>query len=273
MNLEIIVRTSALLLAGGAVAAVLRRAAPSTRHLVWHITIIAVVLAPYLIALAPTVPIVPALPGIPKAAFSTTVPEVPRAVSGEPGTQQNVAFGTAGTFGTTGTLGSIVALGSAAVGSWFVLCWLLSGVSVWRGSRPAPEAWVNEARMIAKRIGLRRDVAVRRMNRDASPHVAGLFRSAVMMPPSAAAWTAEARHAALVHELMHIKRGDRRTQMIAQLALAIYWFNPLVWRAAAQKQPARAECRSSELRRPGLSRCARPRRVRSGVSRSSRRCD
>jgi beta-lactamase regulating signal transducer with metallopeptidase domain len=56
-----------------------------------------------------------------------------------------------------------------------------------------------------------------------------LFSSVVMMPPSAAAWTVEARHAALVHELTHIKRADRRTQAIAQLACAIYWFNPLVW--------------------------------------------
>jgi hypothetical protein len=54
-----------------------------------------------------------------------------------------------------------------------------------------------------------------------------------MMPPSALTWTAEARQAALVHELTHIKRHDLRTQAIAQLACAIYWFNPLAWHAAA----------------------------------------
>jgi beta-lactamase regulating signal transducer with metallopeptidase domain len=79
-------------------------------------------------------------------------------------------------------------------------------------------------------MGLKSPIAVRQLRREASPHVAGFFTSVVMMPPSALSWTAEARQAALVHELTHIKRGDRRTQAIAQLACAIYWFNPLVWR-------------------------------------------
>jgi hypothetical protein len=104
---------------------------------------------------------------------------------------------------------------------------------VCRGSTAAPESWVNDARMIAARIGLKRPVDVRRLRRDASPHVAGFMRSVVMMPPSAATWTVEARHAALVHELTHIKRRDRTTQALAQIACAIYWFNPLVWHAAA----------------------------------------
>jgi beta-lactamase regulating signal transducer with metallopeptidase domain len=245
MNLDIIVRTSALLVAGGAVAAILRRAAPSTRHLVWHITVVAVVLAPYLAELVPTVPIVP---GVPTASFSTAVPELLHPMNVEPATQQDIAAGTTGTLGTLGTFSS---LGSAVLACWYAFCWLLSGISVSRGSRPAPEAWVHEARIIARRIGLRRDVAVRRLNRDASPHVAGWFRSVVMMPPSAASWTAEARQAALVHELTHIKRGDRRTQAIAQIASAVYWFNPLVWHASAALARERERACDDEVLRLG----------------------
>jgi hypothetical protein len=44
---------------------------------------------------------------------------------------------------------------------------------------------VNDAKMLAARIGLKRPIAVRRLRRDASPHVAGFFSSVVMMPPSA----------------------------------------------------------------------------------------
>ena len=51
----------------------------------------------------------------------------------------------------------------------------------------------------------------------ASPHVAGFLASVVMMPPSATSWTTDARQAALVHELTHTKRGDRRTQAILPL--------------------------------------------------------
>jgi hypothetical protein len=98
---------------------------------------------------------------------------------------------------------------------------------------------------------LRGEVAVRELRREASPHVAGLFSSVVMMPPSAASWTADARQAALVHELTHIKRSDRRTQAIAQLACAIYWFNPLVWYAAAGLARERERACDDEVLRFG----------------------
>jgi beta-lactamase regulating signal transducer with metallopeptidase domain len=227
MDLDLIGRTTAILLGASAVTTLLRRARPSTRHLVWQLALIGVVAAPYLMAILPAVPIVPEVPAVPNVAFHRvlpSVPTVPTIGSIEPGTQQNDALGTLGTIGT---------LGTGAVAVWFVFCWLLSGLSVWRGSRPAPEAWVNEARLIARRLGLKRDVRIRRLHREASPHVAGLFRSVVMMPPSAEGWTAEARQAALVHELTHIHRHDRMTQAVAQIACAIYWFNPLVWHASA----------------------------------------
>jgi len=130
---------------------------------------------------------------------------------------------------------------------------MLSGMAVWRGSRRAPESWNNEARVICRRIGLKTPVAVQQSLKDGSPHVAGLFSSVVMMPPSAAEWTIEARQAALVHELMHIKRADRRTQAIAQLACAIYWFNPLVWFAAAGLARERERACDDEVLRFGAT--------------------
>ena len=72
MNLDLVARTSLILVAGAMIAALLRRAAPSTRHLVWNITIIVVLLAPILAPLAPTLTI-PEVPGVP------TVPVVPKA--------------------------------------------------------------------------------------------------------------------------------------------------------------------------------------------------
>jgi beta-lactamase regulating signal transducer with metallopeptidase domain len=245
MNLDLIIRTSAILLCGAGIAAALRRAAPSTRHLVWQTAIVAVVMAPYLVAFAPRVPIVPKVPGVPEVSFSSAVPEVAVRIDPQRGTQQNQTFETFETLGTLGTLGT------AAVGGWFVLCWLLSGLSVWRGSTPAPESWVHEARLIGRRLGLRRNVFVRRLSREASPHVAGLFRSVVMMPPSAATWSIEARQAAFVHELTHIKRHDRRTQAIAHVAAAIYWFNPLVWYASAALARERERACDDEVLRFG----------------------
>ena len=248
MTLDLLARTSAILIAASLIAAFLRRAAPSTRHLVWHLAIIFVLLAPAIIAIGIKVPIVPRVPEVPRVGFqgNPIVPMVPRATStlepGTSGTTWNPTLGTLGTLGTVGTLGVL---------GWFSFGWVLSGLSVWRGSRSAPESWTNEARAIGHRLGLKRPAAVRQSFNDGSPHVAGLLSSIVMMPPSAASWTAEARQAALVHELTHIKRGDRRTQAIAQLACAIYWFNPLVWHAAAGLARERERACDDEVLRFG----------------------
>ena len=72
-----------------------------------------------------------------------------------------------------------------------------------------------------------------------------------MLPPSAAEWSAESRQSALVHELMHIRRGDRRTQAIAQIACAVYWFNPLVWYASAALARERERACDDEVLRLG----------------------
>lgn len=100
-------------------------------------------------------------------------------------------------------------------------------------------------------MGLTRVIDVRQMNRDGSPHVAGFFHSVVMLPPSATTWSAEARQSALVHELMHIRRGDRRTLALAQIACAINWFNPLMWYAAASLARERERACDDEVLRWG----------------------
>ena len=237
MDLDLLARTSAILLAAAALASLLRRAAPSTRHLVWHLAVVIVLLAPILAPLAPRVPIVPSVPEVPRVEFSNAVPTVQNT---DP--VQNNALATLGTIGT---------LGTGAVLGWFLLCWVLSGLSVWRGSKTAPIEWWSEAEKLSSRMGIKSHVAVRQSLRDGSPHVAGLFTSIVMLPPSASEWSAESRQAALVHELMHIRRGDRRTQAIAQLACAIYWFNPLVWYAAAALARERERACDDEVLRLG----------------------
>ena len=253
MTLELLARTSAILIAATLIAAILRRAAPATRHLVWHWSILAVLAAHYLGPLVPSIA-VPLVPGVvPEVPMGIVLKVVPSSIEpmvepGTIGTQPNDALGTLGTFGTVGT---VATAGSVLVAGWFGFCWLLSGVAVWRGSRPAPESWLNETKVIGQRIGLNRPVKVRQALRDGSPHVAGFLQSVVIMPPSALSWTFEARQAALVHELTHIKRHDRRTQAIAQLACAIYWFNPLIWHAAAGLARERERACDDEVLRYG----------------------
>ncbi len=245
MDLDLIARTSAILLAAIGLAALLRRGAPSTRHLVFHVAIVIVLLAPILTPLAPNVPIVPDVPNVPRATFSNAVPDDSLAVIANAGPRENPSLGTFGTIGTLGTLGSVAVL------CWFGFCWCLSGLIVWRGTTAAPMAWISEAEKVSHRIGLPRPVHVRQTIRECSPHVGGFLTSIVMLPPSAAHWSVESREAALVHEITHIRRHDRRTQALAQLACAIYWFNPLVWYAAAALACERERACDAEVLRQG----------------------
>ena len=47
------------------------------------------------------------------------------------------------------------------------------------------------------------------------------------------------RRLVLLHELAHIRRYDCLTQLVAQAACALHWFNPLVWLAKSRMQSER----------------------------------
>lgn len=61
-----------------------------------------------------------------------------------------------------------------------------------------------------------------------SPFVLGLVRPRVYLPSGLGA---DERDYVLLHERTHIRRGDHLFRALAWLALAVHWFNPLVWLA------------------------------------------
>lgn len=64
------------------------------------------------------------------------------------------------------------------------------------------------------------------------PLTFGILRPAILLPIDYCEWNAQRRHTVLRHEMAHISRWDTLTQIISQLACAVYWFNPLAWIAA-----------------------------------------
>jgi HEAT repeat protein/beta-lactamase regulating signal transducer with metallopeptidase domain len=71
------------------------------------------------------------------------------------------------------------------------------------------------------------------------PVTLGVLRPTIVIPPVATSWSEERRLTVLVHELAHIRRNDVFTCLVARIACAIHWMNPLVWRAARK---LRDEC-------------------------------
>ena len=70
---------------------------------------------------------------------------------------------------------------------------------------------------------------VRLSDRITVPMVWGFLRPVILLPVDASHWQTERLRAVLLHELAHIKRSDWTMQVVAQVACAIYWFNPLIW--------------------------------------------
>jgi beta-lactamase regulating signal transducer with metallopeptidase domain len=59
----------------------------------------------------------------------------------------------------------------------------------------------------------------------------GILRHEIFMPEEACHWTNDRLRLVFLHELFHIRRADVATQLLANAACALYWFNPLVWLA------------------------------------------
>jgi beta-lactamase regulating signal transducer with metallopeptidase domain len=61
-----------------------------------------------------------------------------------------------------------------------------------------------------------------------APATTGILKSVVLLPATRS-WTDEHLRTVLTHEIAHVARRDCLTQHLAQVACALYWFNPLVW--------------------------------------------
>lgn len=80
-----------------------------------------------------------------------------------------------------------------------------------------------------------------------TPCLFGLLRPAIYLPSSCAEDPALVRHA-LAHETAHYRHGDHLWALVRCLCLALYWFDPLVWLAAAlSRRDGELSCDESAL--------------------------
>ena len=82
-----------------------------------------------------------------------------------------------------------------------------------------------------------------------TPFVCGLIRPRIYYPHGL---DGEEKDYILVHEQIHIRRGDHIMRMIAYLALCVHWFNPLVWIAyVLSGRDMEMSCDEAVLRKMG----------------------
>jgi len=194
----------------GLVAALCRGRSAATRHLVWTCGLASLAALPALAAVVPRI----ALPILAPVAPATAGPA--RAGGLDWTTWAARAW----------MAGAIVGLAGLVVGRLRV-AWLSRTAEA-----PGRGTLVALATLACGRLDVSRPVTVLTSRRTSLPMTWGVLRPVVMLPADAERWPEALQRDVLLHELAHVKRHDSATQVMARLAGAIHWFNPLVWLAA-----------------------------------------
>ena len=228
--------TSTLLLAairgalvlGLALAAMplLRRASAATRRTVLVFALAAVVVLPVASAILPALHLRGAAPAmIEPASTAPVVENIVEATSTRivvPPSMTPHAAPSASAPATASPPSLLsLALGLWALGAVVVLVRL--GVGLHRARRMARQARLVEVRHTPRG----RAVEIRSSAAIDSPAVTGVLRPVVLLPRDADTWTPERRELVLAHELAHVLRCDALANIVAQVAVALHWFDPL----------------------------------------------
>lgn len=263
--LDLVVKSAAVMLLAVVVAALLSRASAAWRHLVWCLSVASLLLLPALslalpawrvtwlpqwtgepTQLAEPTPLAATLlsdlaaggraepfddqPGVASTLLSEAVTPVTEPHQRLPTTIETTSPPRSSIpwLAITWVVGGLVSLVPLAVGLWQL-------AELHRRSRVIDDrSWLNLLDELRRQLSVSRGVQLRQSEAALPPLTWGALRPVLLVPAEASAWTDERRRLVLLHELAHIRRWDWLTQLVAHVACAAYWFNPLVWLAARQ---------------------------------------
>ncbi|TXT30691.1 MAG: antirepressor regulating drug resistance protein, partial [Planctomycetota bacterium] len=278
------VKGTVLLALAAVVALFLRRDSAATRHLVWLLAIVAMLVVPLLSAMLPQWRVLPAWashspepdvvdvspPSIvrpadvvvesPRASVPVEVerpismtdqpaaelPESPVAIATPKNNSESVVWSwnwiTA--LPLVWAIGFCVLILRLSAARWLlwnserratVVCRRVAPQLAFESrsdSATANDPIVTAMETICSQLGIGRPVTLLIHLDKTIPVVWGILRCRLMLPAAARQWSDEQLRSVLLHELAHVKRRDTIVQLLAQVACALHWFNPLVWFAA-----------------------------------------
>lgn len=150
-------------------------------------------------------------------------------------------------FGLLWIIGTMLVLLRLAIGTWRV------GQLAKHGDRVDDGEWLSLTQRLAKGLGISRPLTLLRGDSLAVPVTWGVVYPAVLLPPDAGEWPESRRRFVLVHEMAHVKRFDALTQLVAQITIAILWFDPLIWIAAHRMRVEREHACDDYVLRDGTT--------------------
>ncbi|MFL6722293.1 MAG: M56 family metallopeptidase [Sphingomonas sp.] len=100
--------------------------------------------------------------------------------------------------------------------------------------------WLSALARAQRRMGFKHGTALLTSDDLASPISWGLMRPVILLNSRAVEATSEAE-AIIAHELAHVARMDWLKLLLARVATALFWFNPLAWVLAREAHQLREE--------------------------------
>jgi beta-lactamase regulating signal transducer with metallopeptidase domain/Flp pilus assembly protein TadD len=121
------------------------------------------------------------------------------------------------------------AAGSLAIGARLAVGWARVR-RIARQASPIRDAdWLEERDRAARRLALDRRVDLMESEEVPVAMTSGMRRPLLFIGKVARLWEVERRRIVLLHELAHVRRGDWIALILAELAVALYWFHPVAW--------------------------------------------
>lgn len=260
---ELAVKGTAVLATGFLAVAVLARRSASARSWAWTLTFVALSLLPALLFVMPAAPLVPVPPRARALVLAPTPLPPPWPLPARPAfptaddvrasatpTSTNLSAGRTGEQARRDLqryANLLWIVGVALLLLRFVVVRIRAARLVGRAALADPSLWGQHA-----------GSDIRASHEIAAPITAGVFRPVVVVPLSdgsnewTVAWPAEARVAAVSHELAHVDRRDTARQALVDLVCALYWVNPLAWLAARRLRLDREIAADDAVLRSGV---------------------
>jgi len=229
-----------LLLAAWGLALALRGRPARLRAVVWATALVGSLLIPAIAAVVPSffveLPIELPSPAAENAALSAAAVERPLPAPAlaigttAVGTVRNAEAPSAWPMPDPA---AVIAFIWAVAAAFLLLQQAASLLQMSRIVRRAPDIddpeWSDLLCHVRSEVGCGQRIRLVRTSELDIPSVFGVFRPVIVLPESSQSWLHDRRQAVLQHEMVHVVRFDWPLRAVAQVARAIYWFNPLVW--------------------------------------------
>lgn len=236
--IEIVFKSAAVTAVALGLVMALKRLPASQRALIAHLGLLVAAAMPLLVMFGPQVEVAGAWTrdavavSAPVAADGPVLPDAVVAPHAAPATAPPVD-------------GAALALLAWIAGAAFLTSGLGLGlVRLFRLQREAAvltdRDWLGALAQAQHRMGVKQGTALLRSERLGSPVSWGLLRPTIVLSDGALR-TPDRAEAILAHELAHVVRMDWLNLLIARVATALFWFNPLVWILARQAHELREE--------------------------------